>query len=156
MNGNYDQIFTSLIDINSGEYLQNTKQQWNYSLVGACMSSALIGDWYLLMCGINRQHPPAYIPRAEAQAGIYVLNRIDLTVHSCIHGKFQCMSGASNDECIVAIGNDDTVNGFRMDNGTLARIRSFSPQPGVSYGQTEKVLVTVSGTLLFTVLRGFT
>lgn len=126
----YSGDFSKKVDFASRAVIRQVEQNWNVFYNDLIMNFAIVGDCLLVMCGLRDRDviPEVLVAPAEVQAGIYMLDGSDLSQKSHFQGVFESMKALDDGSSIVAIGRNDTISVFGVDNGDVVPVvplRSF-------------------------------
>jgi len=117
----------STVDVPLAVRAQDVQQSWNPHLAIDAMAMIDVGDWLLFMCGIDPDICIDFDDEAESekQAGIYVLNRVDLIEESFFHGRFSHIRGSDSGNHVVAVNDEGDIRVLSIDKGNLVCLRPF-------------------------------
>ncbi len=108
----------------------------------------VMGEWLLYMYKINHDlYDETLRVESAEQAGIYVLNRTDLTQASVKRGEFYDVVASEDAGVVVVVNAEKEICVMSIENGALVFIRSFVHQ--FPSGNLATNLMLVLGRNLF-------
>lgn len=139
-------VLISVIDVPSGERIQEKSLEWNAVAVTYCVSAmTVMGEWLLVLVNADEGAEDEEDERDDEDlVGIHVLNRSDLTEASHFRGSFLDMKSSDDNHFIVATRDTGDISIFCVDDGTLINLRSFARE-------IRRGCLLVSRSLIYTV-----